>query len=77
MDNKTIFAQNLFALRNFVSEVDDIIESISIHYSGFIVITFDPNASKDNIQSRLLEYGITEYEFSNDNRQVFIHQITQ
>lgn len=74
MDNKTIFAQNLFALRNFVSEVDDIIESISIHYSGFIVITFDPNASKDNIQSRLLEYGITEYEFSNDNRQVFIHQ---
>jgi len=77
MDNKTIFAQNLFALRNFVSEVDDIIESISIHYSGFIVITFDPNASKDDIQSRLLEYGITEYEFSNDNRQVFIHQITQ
>ena len=74
MDNKTIFAENLFALRNYISEVDDIIETVSIHYSGYIVLTFDPNASKDNIQNRLKEYGITEFEFSNDDRQIFIYK---
>jgi len=73
MENKTIFAESLFTLRDFVSDVDDIIENISIHYSGFVVINFDPNASKDNIQLRLKEYGITEFEFSNDNRQIFIY----
>jgi len=74
MDNKKIFAESLFVLQNFVSDVDDIIESISIHYSGFICITFCPNASKENIQSRLLEYGITEFEFSLGDRQVFIYK---
>ena len=74
MDNKTIFAENLFSLRNFISEVDDMIESISIHYSGFIVITFDPNASKCNIRQRLEEYGIAEFDFSNDDRQVFLYK---
>jgi len=74
MNNKTIFAENLFSLRNFVSDVDDMIESISIHYSGFIAITFDPNASKESIQCRLDEYGITDFEFSNDCRQIFIYK---
>jgi len=74
MNNKAIFAENLFILRDFVSDVDDMIESISIHYSGFVAITFDPNASKDNIQRRLEEYGITDFEFSNDCRQVFIYK---
>jgi len=74
MENQTFFAENLFTLQDFVSNVDDMIESISIHYSGYIVIIFDPNAPKDNIQQRLKEYGINEFEFSNDNRQVFIYK---
>jgi hypothetical protein len=74
MNNKTLFADSLFALRNFVSDVDDMIETVSIHYSGFIVIYFDPNASKETIQTRLKDYGITDFEFSNDNRQVFIYK---
>ena len=74
MDNQTVFAESLFSLRDFVSDTDDMIESISIHYSGFVVISFDPNASKENIQLRLKEYGITEFEFSNDNRQIFIYR---
>ena len=74
MENKTFFAERLFTLRDFVSDVDDMIESISIHYSGYIVISFDPNASKDNIQLRLKEYGITEFEFASDNRQVFVYK---
>jgi len=76
MENKAIFAENLFALLNFVSNVDDLIETVSIHYSGFISILFCPSASKDQIQNRLNEYGITEFEFSNDNRQVFIYGST-
>jgi len=74
MDHQTVFAESLFTLLNFVSDVDDMIESISIHYSGFVVISFDPNASKDNILLRLKKYGITEFEFSNDNRQIFIYK---
>ena len=74
MDDKTIFAENLFALQNFISEVDDIMENISIHYSGFIVITFDPNTSNETILHRLKEYGITEFELGNDGRQIFIHK---
>ena len=75
MENNNLpFADSLFALRNFVSDVDDMIESISIHYSGFIVIYFDPNASKESIRNRLKDYGITGFEFSTDNRQVFIYK---
>ena len=74
LSNKTLFADSLFALRNFVADVDDMIETISIHYSGFIVIYFDPNASKETIRNRLKDFGITDFEFSNDNRQVFIYK---
>jgi len=74
MENKNLFAESLFAVRNFVSDVDDMIESITIHYSGFIAIYFDPNVSKDNIQNCLKEYGITDFEFSHDDRQVFIYK---
>jgi len=74
MNDKTFFAENLFTLRDFVSDVDDMIESISIHYSGFIAITFDPNASKDSIRCRLEKYGITDFDFSNDCRQIFIYK---
>ena len=73
-DTNPIFADSLFALRNFVCDVDDMIESISIHYSGFIVIYFDPNASRESIGSRLKYYGITDFEFSPDSRQVFIYK---
>ena len=74
LSNNHLFAESLFALRNFVADVDDMIETISIHYSGFVVIYFDPNASKEIIQNRLKEYGITDFEFSNDYRQVFIYK---
>ena len=73
-DSKTLFSESLFTLRNFVSDVDDMIESISIHYSGFIVIYFDPNTSKESIRNRLKDYGINDFEFSTDNRQVFIYK---
>ena len=70
--NKAVFAENLFTIQRFVSEVDDIIESIYIHYTDFIVIKFCPEATVEDIHSRLKEYGFSEYEFSSDEKQ---HQV--
>jgi len=74
MENKSNFAENLFTLLDFVSNVDDIIETVTIHYSGYMVINFDHNTSKDEIENHLKEYGITDFELSYDNRQVFIYK---
>ena len=74
MINKKVFADNLYAVQEFLAEVDDSITHISIAYTGAIVIYFARDVSKSDIESRLEDYGITEYEFSGDERNVFIYR---
>jgi len=74
MINKKVFADNLYAVQNFLSDVDDSITHISIAYTGAIVIYFARDVSKSDIELRLEEYGITDYEFSGDSSNVFIYR---
>jgi len=77
MTNKKVFAENLYAVQKFLSEVDDSITHISIAYTGAIVIYFARDVSKADIERRLEEYGLTEYKFSGYERNVFIYRKEQ
>jgi hypothetical protein len=73
MERQKNFINNLLSVQDYLFGFDNIIK-ISVAYTGVVVITFAVNMSLSDIHRCMKEYGIEDYDISDDERRVFLYK---